>query len=209
MALGAFSQPGPWRPAVVARLARTLGAAKPTNSMPHVVITGGPGAGKTTLLSELAAMGYKNIEESARTVIAERVSEGNSPRPAPHEFAQEILRRDVEKYAQVPVSAELVFFDRGVVEAVGGLQAAVPIAGSEVQSLLAKYQVHHTVFILPPWREIYVTDAERDHSFEHAVKVHSRLADWYHACGYQLHEVPRLAALERARFVLQAITSGA
>ena len=89
--------------------------------MHRVVITGGPGAGKTTLLNELTAMGYPIVAESARAIIAERLSSGKSPRPNPLLFAQEILRRDVEKYASQPNTSDWVFFDRGAIEAIGML----------------------------------------------------------------------------------------
>src|ERR671938_223494 len=78
----------------------TLGVAMSVVATPRVVITGGPGAGKTTLLAELAARGYTTVEESARAIIAERLTSGASRRPSPLAFAREILRRDIEKYYQ-------------------------------------------------------------------------------------------------------------
>jgi len=54
-----------------------------------------------------------------------------------------------------------------------------------------------------------VVGAERDHSFAHAVRVHLHLAGWYRTCGYELHEVPRLPACERARHVLGVLERGA
>jgi predicted ATPase len=35
------------------------------------------------------------------------------------------------------------------------------------------------VFVLPPWKAIYVTDAERDHTFEHAEAVDRITQEWY------------------------------
>jgi hypothetical protein len=58
--------------------------------------------------------------------------------------------------------------------------------------MLAEYEFHRSVFVLPPWESIYTTDAERDQSFAEAVAVHARIVEWYTACGYVLHEVPRL-----------------
>src|SRR5688572_16313828 len=66
--------------------------------MACVLITGGPGVGKTTLLADLGARGHATVVESARAIIAERRARGQSPRPDPIAFAQEILRRDTEKY---------------------------------------------------------------------------------------------------------------
>jgi predicted ATPase len=175
-----------------------------------VVITGGPGAGKTTLLAELAAMGYVTVDESARAVIAERLARGESPRPDPLAFAQEILRRDIEKYAQQRQhSGRWVFFDRGAVESIALVHEASPFCVAELTGLLDTYRFHHLVFVLPPWEAIYVTDAERDHSFAHACRVHGMLASWYGRCGYVLHEVPRLPAFERALHVVGVLSEHA
>jgi len=180
-----------------------------THAMPHVVITGGPGAGKTTLLAELAAMGYRTASESARAIISERLAQGNSPRPEPLAFAKEIFRRDAAKYVREVERGEWVFFDRGAVESAAMVQELAPMPRAELRALLDVYRFHDQVFILPPWEAIYVTDAERDHSFAHAVRVHLHLAGWYRTCGYELHEVPRLPACERARHVLGILERGA
>jgi len=150
-------------------------------------------------------MGYGTVDESARAVIAERLARGESPRPGPLAFAQEILRRDAEKYAQHQQGSRWVFFDRCVLEALAMAQDASPLPSGELDVLLRTYTFHRVVFVLPPWKAIYVTDAERDHSFEHVARVHAQLVTWYASCGYTLHEVPRLPAVERARYVLHAI----
>lgn len=177
--------------------------------MPRVVITGGPGAGKTSLLNALAELGHETVEESARSVIAERLAAGNSPRPGPQEFALEVLRRDIEKYGRTEKSSKWVFFDRGVIEAVGWATEVGALPETEAGPTLGAYPFHPTVFVLPPWQAIYVTDAERDHDFEHAIEVHKSLRRWYSSCGYLLHEVPCLPVAARAKHVLHTLASDA
>jgi predicted ATPase len=177
--------------------------------MPHVIVTGGPGAGKTTLLNELAAMGHVTVDESARAIISERLATGRSPRPDPVAFAREILRRDIEKYLKQPRTSAWVFFDRGLIEALGMLDDASPLAPSELASALATYPFHPTVFVLPPWEAIYATDAERDQTFADALDVHARVVRWYRSCGYVLSEVPRLPVAQRAEHVLRTLTETA
>jgi predicted ATPase len=177
--------------------------------MPHVIVTGGPGAGKTTLLSELAASGFATVEESARAIIAGRLARGESPRPAPAVFAREILRRDIEKYLNHPRTSEWIFFDRGVIEAIGMLHEAAPLSDTELASLLATYPFHPTVFVLPPWEAIYSTDTERDQTFADAIDVHARVIRWYRACGYLIDEVPRGPVAERAEHVLRTLMKSA
>jgi predicted ATPase len=173
--------------------------------MPFVILTGGPGAGKTTLLAELASMGYMTVEESARAIIAERLACGASRRPDAVAFAREILRRDIEKYLNRAPSSEWVFFDRGLIDALGMLDEAKALPASELHALLASYPFHAIAFVLPPWEEIYANDRERDQSFADAVHVHAKVVQWYRACGYILDEVPRLPVAQRAGHVLQIL----
>jgi len=173
--------------------------------MPRAVITGGPGAGKTTLLAELAARGYTTVDESARAIIAERLARGASPRPDSLTFAREILHRDIEKYRRHSQESSWVFFDRGVVEAIGMVQEIMPLPLDELDAMRSAYQFH-AVFILPPWEAIYANDAERDQTFADAVDVHHRLMRWYRSCGYVLHDVPRLPVAQRAQHVLRVLT---
>jgi predicted ATPase len=177
--------------------------------MPHVIVTGGPGAGKTTLLAALADIGYITVEDSARAIIAERLARGESRRPDLVTFAREILRRDIEKYLRQPRTSEWVFFDRGVVDALGMLREASAVADIELQTTLASYPFHPFVFVLPPWDAIYATDAERDQSFAEAVHVHAKVLTWYRSCGYAVHEVPRLPVPQRAEHVLRTLAESA
>ena len=171
----------------------------------RVVLTGGPGVGKTTLLAELGLRGFSTVPESARDVIAERLARGESPRPSPEAFAREILRRDRDKYSAHLQGAELVFFDRCAVEALAMVHDAAPLRHAELLAELSEFSFHKTVFILPPWKEIYRTDAERDHPFSHVKRVHRQLVSWYRWCGYTVHEVPRVDVKERAAHVLRVL----
>jgi len=175
----------------------------------RVIITGGPGAGKTTLLSALADGGFPVVEESARAIIAERRARGASPRPAPLAFAREILRRDRLKYAANSGTAGWVFFDRGLVEALAMVHEAQPLPEAQLQAELAAYPFHPTVFVLPPWEEIYSRDTERDQTLAEAVRVHARVVEWYAACGYLLEEVPRVPVAERAAHVVRVLDGAA
>jgi predicted ATPase len=176
--------------------------------MRFVVFTGGPGAGKTTLLGEIASIGYATVEESARTIIAERLASGLSPRPAPPVFAREVLRRDIEKYLGQQQTSEYVFFDRGVIDALGLLHEASPLPGLELAALLSAHP-YHAAFIFPPWQAIYSNDCERDQSFAEAVTVHGALVRWYRCCGYVLHEVPCVPVTQRATHVLRVLAEAA
>jgi len=173
--------------------------------MPRVILTGGPGVGKTTVLRELALLGYAVVDESARAIIRERLAAGLPPRPEPVVFASEILRRDMAKYNQTPEGKAWTFFDRSPLEALGMLHEAAPMPPSELAALTGDLHFHRSVFVLPPWPDIYRQDGERDHSVRHCFAVHESIVSLYARWGYQLHELPCLPPAERARHVLQVL----
>jgi len=175
--------------------------------MSRIVITGAPGSGKTTLLLALQARGYTIVRDTARAIIQDRRRRGLSPRPDPYVFAQETLRIDIENFVQHAASQEPVFFERGVLDAVCGLDRLEPLSEIELSVWLSKYRYFSKVFVLPPWKAIYVNDAERDHSFEHAELVNRITQEWYRRIGYQVVEVPMVPVDERCTFVLQALAN--
>lgn len=162
------------------------------------MLTGGPGAGKTAVLEGLQQRGYPVVNEVARKVIAERKARGLSPRPAPRAFAETILEQDLRNYASAAESdAEVVFFDRSLLDALGGLAQLGALSDARRLQLLRDYPYHDPVFLFPPWPEIYRTDSERDQSLAESVRVYHSIKDWYSACGYTLDEVPQGTIDER------------
>ena len=188
------------------RSAQTLGGAIHVLCMPRAILTGGPGSGKTTLLRALAAQGLNTVPESAREVIAERKRQALSPRPPPAEFAEEILRRDAEKYQDAEGVKGWTIYDRGAIEAIGGLHAIAPFQSEELRLLLDKYRVER-VFILPPWPEIYTTDEERDQTADEAGRVYELIVSWYCAIGYPPVEIACAPVPQRVAQVLHALSA--
>ncbi len=172
----------------------------------RVVITGGPGAGKTTLLREFSSRGFATVEDTPRAIIRSRRALGLCPRPSPLEFAEQVLRRDVELY-ELNTGEKPTFFDRGVIDALAMVADAAPERRAELVALTTGYPYHRVVFVLPPWEEIYVHDDERDHTFTHAVRVYESLVAWYRLCGYRVAPVPKLPVAERCNYVLSALNA--
>lgn len=186
----------------------------------RVVVTGGPGAGKTVLLDELARRGYPYAPESARVIIRERLARGLSPRPEPAEFANEILRRDIEQYrgvsaGQAPGRREVPegetrvhFFDRSILDALCILDRLGILSARERDRHVTEYPYHPQIFLLPPWEEIYRVDSERDQTFAESVRIHDTLRQWYLRCGYELVAIPPGPVADRCDLVLETLESG-
>jgi len=174
---------------------------------PRFVITGGPGAGKTTILDALSQRAYVYVGESARDIIRGRLARGLSPRPPLAEFGFDILQRDIDRYRNTPVTDQPVFFDRGIVDALGILDEQRAITPAEAEEYVRSFPYNETVLLVPPWEEIYRTDAERDQTFAESVQVFEKLRALYSRWGYRTIEVPRETIDQRVNFILQTVGS--
>ena len=87
------------------------------------------------------------------------------------------------------------------------LDRLTPLNERELSAWLSTYRYFPKIFLLPAWRAIYVNDAERDHTFEHAEWVNSITQEWYRRCRYQLIEVPKASVAERCTYVLRALAN--
>ena len=170
-----------------------------------IALTGGPGFGKSTTQAALEARGHLCVPESARAIIQERMRSGLPKRPTEREFAEQILSRDQAQYRGEHRSEALVFFDRGVIDALGMCYETGQAGWVEVQQALIDYPFHVEAFVFPPWKEIYAQDTERDQTFEEAVRVDVAIRSWYRKCGFELVEVPRVDAEARCDFILSRV----
>src|SRR5262245_16302613 len=175
----------------------------------RVVFAGSPGGGKTTLLHALQLRGYAVVGDSARAVIQGRRSRLLSPRPPQLEFAQSILRQDIQQYGEQASRSGLILFERGVVDALGMLHEAGALPDGELRAYLSAYPYHRQVFLFPPWEAIYTNDAERDQTLVEAARVCRGASEWYQRCGYEVVEVPKVSVAERCSYVLQVLGAAA
>jgi predicted ATPase len=169
------------------------------------VITGGPGAGKTTVLHALAERGYMCAAESARAIIRERLAAGLSPRPPLAQFGQEILQRDIARYGETRATDEPVFFDRGIVDAVGLLDEQRALSPGKAATYIRSFPYNKMVLLMPAWEAIYRTDAERDQTFAESLQVCESLRMWYARWDYKIVEVPRTDIDQRVNFILRTV----
>ena len=62
-----------------------------------------------------------------------------------------------------------------------------------------------TVFIAPPWQEIFHQDRERKQDFEEAIRTYEALMRTYQEQNYELVELPRVPLDQCVEFVLNKV----
>jgi predicted ATPase len=169
------------------------------------VITGPPGSGKTPILRELVAMGFACVEEPARIVLAEQRAMGGDgvPDRDPRLFCDLMLSRAIADFRRMG-SAGPAFFDRGIPDQVGYAEL-FGLDASEAERAAGLHRYGSVVFVLPSWREIYVTDGERTMTFEAAQAFGNRVREIYADLGYELVEVPCDTVAARAAFIVRTL----
>lgn len=169
-----------------------------------VVLSGCSGGGKSTLLEELRRRGHGVVEEPGRRIVRQEMPDGDA---LPWRNQVRFVERLVA-LAQADLSATAepqtgwVFFDRGLVDAI---IAQAHVKGVPLPRPPEAQRFNRTVFLTPPWREIYRTDDKRQHSFEDATAEYHRLLAAYPALGFAPVILPQASVAARADFVCEAI----
>lgn len=170
-----------------------------------IVITGGPGSGKTTIIDALSALGNVCLPEISREIIHEARKNGIDQLflTQPLLFSELLLEGRRKQFFQADLTTnEKVFIDRGIPD----ILAYMHYIGDSYPSVFDEYCKNHVydkVFLLPPWKEIYVVDDARYENFEQASLIYRHLKETYIDYGYQLIEVPTGLTEDRVRFILQ------
>jgi predicted ATPase len=174
-------------------------------SVQHVVISGCSGGGKSTLLAELARRGFTTVCEPGRRIVAMELCGTGRALPCVDlaAFARRAIDLAAEDRAHVGDKTGWVFFDRGLVDAAVALQHATGQAAADVLALHEPY--YRSVFLTPPWPEIYVNDDERPHALAEAIAEYERLLVAYCALGYDTIVLPKIGVVDRADIVLSHI----
>ncbi len=165
------------------------------------VFTGGPGVGKTSLIRRLQATGELVVEETARAVIREQVDAGGRGVPwiDARLFGDLCVARDIAIFESMAGETRRVFFDRGILDSHGG--NGVPPSPAIIEAV-RRYRYNPTVFVFPPWPEIYETDAERRQGWVEAEATFGQIMSRLPALGYTPLVGPTGDLGPRAAFVL-------
>ena len=168
----------------------------------RIVIAGGPGSGKSTLLRALAESGEICYEETSRVLIREQLARAGRlvPWGDLSAFAQECSERMRAQLADSARHARC-FFDRGLPDLIGYLSHGGQSAPDAWRTASRAYA--SAVFFAPPWREIFVNDAERPQSFAEAQELSAHVRRAYVDCGFHLIDLVKSSVADRLRQVVE------
>ena len=136
-----------------------------------VVLIGGPSSGKTTLIEALKAKGHTCYPEVSREVTKEAQEQGIEQLflENPLLFSELLLEGRKKQFRSAQNEANsLVFLDRGIPDVL----AYMHYIGDSYPAFFdqaCKEHKYTSIFVLPPWQDIYVSDAERYENYEQAV----------------------------------------
>ena len=172
------------------------------------IISGGPGSGKTTLIETLARRGFARSLEAGRSILMDQMAIGGQ---AVHWgdqrlYAELMLQHEMRSYHMAEAEEGPVFFDRGIPE----LPFYFTLCGlgdapAHFHRAVEVFRYNPTVFIAPPWPEIYANDRERKQDFAEAIRSYELCREAYEHFGYSVVELPRGTVAARAAFLLQAV----
>jgi len=179
-----------------------------------VVITGAPGTGKTSIVNGLESKGFHCFHEIIRDMTSKAKQEGQSEEYISNplvfvddamKFNKDLLQGRTAHYKQsLKTNVPISFFDRGIPDVLAYMDF---FSQTYDQYFISHCENHRydSVFIVPPWKEIYVSDNERMETFEEAESIHHSLMKTYTQFGYNPIEVPKDAVLNRIDFILETL----
>ena len=180
------------------------------------MITGGPSTGKTSVIEALEKRGYYCVHELIRSLTAAVKETDNfkdltaNPILSVKDslaFNTKLLEGRIAQYKSVKeTDCNIVFFDRGIPD----VHAYMNCFGQpydQTFELPAQSFRYDLVLLMPPWREIYATDAERFESYEASEGIFTALENTYRDFGYDTILVPKASVMERTDFILDVVNS--
>lgn len=123
----------------------------------------------------------------------------------PMNFNKKIINARLADYKRAAqIIDPIVFFDRGIPDVLAYMDFFEQTYEKEFLDI-AKENRYDAIFLLPIWKEIFVSDNERFESYTEALSIHHYLKKTYTALGYDVIEVPKDSIENRIRFILNRL----
>lgn len=165
------------------------------------ILTGAPGTGKTNLINELDSF-FQTVKEPARELIKKhRTSSGSLWTKDREQFINLLMQSSVSDFTKAS-GKKITFFDRGIPDCVAyALYGDVAI--DSLFNAATHYRYNEKVFLLAPWKDIYVNDEQRTMPYEETLKFHSQIVSVYTKLGYNIVTVPEGHVESRFDFIIK------
>lgn len=173
------------------------------------IITGGPGSGKTTLIQGLENQGFHVFHEASRIVISEQqqMPQGILPWTDLERFQHLVFERQKADYHTAKSLQKVVFLDRGLPDGLGYMKSGGLYIPQELKEDIKQFPYASTVFLTPPWREIYKNDSARWEDFQKAEDIYFSLKEAYEDLGYATQPLPMDSIEKRIDFIMNQIST--
>ncbi len=171
------------------------------------VISGCSGGGKSTLIAALAGRGFQTFPEPGRIIVKEEMATGGSALPWKDTtaFATRAIAMSLANWrASGP---GLSFHDRCFIDQLSWFASTGTELPPDNSEIAVTHRFETTVFLVPPWPDLYQSDDERRHDLAAAIREYEALRHFYPSCGYTITELPRTKVAERVSFILARTTA--
>jgi predicted ATPase len=175
--------------------------------MPSYVISGCSGSGKSTLLSALAERGESVVSEPGREIVRDQLRIGGDGLPWVNiqRFVDLCTTRAIHDFDRHASSPRRTFFDRSFIDIATAVETHNLAIPRSLEQALESKRYSSIVFMSPPWKDLFATDAERKHSYGDALEEYEALVPSYERFGYELVFLPQTSVPERVSFVLSTL----
>lgn len=172
-----------------------------------VMLSGCSGGGKSTLLEALEARGFATAPEPGRQIVREQLWIDGPALPwvDMRQFMELVVSRALHQVDEASRRGGVTIFDRGLVDAYAYFIRSGIEVPSHIGNAVQRIRYADTVFMAPPWPEIFEADAERRHGFEEAVAEYRSLLHAYADLGYTLVELPKVSVEARTAFMVERL----
>lgn len=173
-----------------------------------IVLAGGPSSGKTTLINALVEKGFICYPEVSREVIKEAQKQGIDQLflEKPLLFSELLLEGRIKQFQHALIEeSKTVFLDRGIPDVLAYMHYIGDSYPKFFKEACEKHK-YTKIFVLPPWKEIYVSDAERYETYEQAELIHQHLEETYKSFGYELVTIPKDTVENRVDYILDLLS---
>lgn len=176
-----------------------------------IVISGCSGGGKSTLITELSNKGYAVVHEVATEILREQLEVNGDMTPWKNltAFCKLLITRSMEDFfrakAMAAVLGGLIIFDRSYLEGIRYYKTLSSIETNTYDSFMNDLRYFDTVYMPPPWEEIYCQNEKRKHSFKKSVEDYERLLSFYPERGYKIIGLPKVDVNSRIQFILSSV----